>query len=148
LHIAVNVGAVEGKPPEPNHCKGRGLKTTTKAIRLKATCAAAHCEVGIGFHHSLLIYVEFPRLFIQRRNAFSSLDTWASSGNVSRKDICFVWVESPFLQGELNISLTSLNSLQTRKGKKGRNNKSSIHLDKHECKKQEEEHLIKKIYTN
>jgi hypothetical protein len=49
---------------------------------------------------------------------------------------------------ELNISLTSLNSLQTRKGKKGRNNKSSIHLDKHECKKQEEEHLIKKIYTN
>jgi hypothetical protein len=35
---------------------------------------------------------------------------------------------------ELNISFTSLNSLQ---GKKERNNKSSIHLDKNECKKQE-----------
>lgn len=51
---------------------------------------------------TLLIYVEFPRLFIQRRNALSSLDTRASSGKVSRKDICFVWVESPFLQENIN----------------------------------------------
>jgi len=47
---------------------------------------------------TLSMYVEFPKLFIQKRNAFSSLDTWVSSGEVSRNDICFVWVDSPFLQ--------------------------------------------------
>ncbi|PON66553.1 hypothetical protein PanWU01x14_109750 [Parasponia andersonii] len=43
----VDVGAVERKPPQTNHRKGRGLNDTPVAIRLKATCATAHCEVGI-----------------------------------------------------------------------------------------------------
>lgn len=51
---------------------------------------------------TLLIYSEFPKLFSQKRKALSSLEIWASSGKVSRKDICFVWVESPFLNVKEN----------------------------------------------
>lgn len=46
---------------------------------------------------TLSIYVEFPRLFNQNRNDVSSLEIWVSSG-ISRKDICFAWVERPFLK--------------------------------------------------
>lgn len=63
---------------------------------------------------TLLIYVEFPRLFIQRRNALSSLDTRASSGKVSRKDIVLFGSRAHSYRKILMMSFTSLNSLQTR----------------------------------
>ena len=60
------------------------------------------------FHQNLerlSMYVEFPRLFIQKRKALSSLEIWVSSGKVSRKDICFAWVDSPFLHANKSYVL-------------------------------------------
>ena len=60
------------------------------------------------FHQNLerlSMYVEFPRLFIQKRKALSSLEIWVSSAKVSRKDICFAWVDNPFLHANKSYVL-------------------------------------------
>lgn len=60
---------------------------------------------------------EFAILFNQKRNTLSSLEIWASSGRVSRKDICFVCVESPFLHMKGWISYNSKQQLLKTKAK-------------------------------
>jgi len=55
--------------------------------------------------NTLLIYVELPRLLIQRRKTLSSLESWVSSSNESRRELCFARAESPFLLQRNWISL-------------------------------------------
>lgn len=47
--------------------------------------------------NTLFIY-EIPRLLIHNLNTLSSLETCGSSAFASRKVICFIWDDNPFLQ--------------------------------------------------
>lgn len=76
---------------------------------------------------TLSMYEEFPRLFSQKRNTLSSLETCASSGRVSRKDICFVWVESPFLHMKLTITVSNMSKqVSIPKGKEKAKKKKEL----------------------
>lgn len=79
-----------------------------KPIRIKLSYTSSKTYPFLRSSKTLSMYDEFPILFSQNRNTLSSLETCASSGRVSRKDICFVWVESPFLHMKLTITVSNM----------------------------------------